>query len=167
MKRRAKITLVLGGFAALMTLVAVTVAASGGGLPGAVLAHFGHGGPMSHHHQHMAELVQELELDDRQRQHIEAIHDILMDRWTAVGGQHEAHLTALIERREGGELDVAEARQVVDQHLDALRHMAYGVSDQLVALANGLDARQRDTLLEHLRQARSHVPHRGHGSHGH
>lgn len=124
---------------------------------------FGHGGHAAHFHHAMSHLVDELELDAAQQVHLENIHQAVSSRHRSMAEEHMAHVSGLAERIERGELDGAEARAMVDRHLEGIHLTAYTVVDEMVALVNGLDDDQRAVLVEHLEEAKAHGEHfRGH-----
>lgn len=150
----------------LVTAVGLTVAATGGGSgeeEGGFFQHLHemghhlhHGG---HHHGGMDQLIEQLELTPDQRQHLEKVHEIL----GTFGSEGHGSLAELHEQLVGqvvqGEIETGAVRAIVDVHLEQVRDMAYAVTDELIALVNGLDATQRETLLAHLRE-------HGEGHHG-
>ena len=109
--------------------------------------HHLHGG---HHRNPMAELIDDLELDAEQREHLEAIHHIL----GAFGSPGHGSMTEiheqLIERFEAGSMDRGEVRSLVDDHLEEIRVLLHGAADEMVVLVNSLDESQRQVLSEHL-----------------
>ena len=124
---------------ALVGTVSLTVIATGGGSGpqgGGFLSHlhqFGrhlHGG--TQHHDQMARLI------------------VGSFGSEGHGSMAELH-DQLVSQFEHGYIETAEIRQVIDGHVEQIREVAYVVTDELVALVNGLDAKQRETLLAHLR----------------
>ena len=170
MAKRTLQVLAIFAALALVGLVGLTVTASSGGSgdgddEGGLMrhlhdmAHHLHRG--EHHHHHMAQLIEQLELTPEQLRHLEKVHEIVGAFGTEGHGSMAELHEQLVAEVEQGELDAYEIRSIVDGHLDQLRDMAYGVADEVVALVNGLDATQRQTLLAHLRETV------GEGHHGH
>ena len=152
------IALLVGGFA--LTAGAAGPFGEGGFFASHLGGHFGghgggHGHRAAHAHHAIAHLIDDLDLDASQQLHIDAIHETLMSRHQEMASGHDEHLSALIERIETGELDVDEARQVVDAHLTVAQHTAYTVLDELVPLVNSLDDTQRELLVDHLEQVQT------------
>jgi len=124
-----------------------------------------HGGGHGHHGKeglwhHMSELVKQLELSQEQTERLEAIHRSLETHHggKADGSTAELH-EQLVEQFEQGYIDADAVRGMIDQHLAEIRTMAYSVTDELLALVNSLDERQREIVLAHLQG--------DHGGHGH
>ncbi len=119
----------------------------------------------NHHQNPMAGLIEELELNPDQLQRLEKIHKTF-----GTFGQEDPRAmidlhNRLIEQFEQGKVETGEIRHVIDGHLDQIREMAYGVTDELISLVNGLDARQREVLLTHIRDKHDgDNVHHGHGS---
>ena len=112
------------------------------------LGHHLHGG--GHHQDHMAEVIEQLELTPEQLQRLEKIHEII-GRYGSEGHGSMAELhEKLVAQFEQGHVETDEIRLVVDGHVDEMREMAYAVTDELIALVNGLDATQREIMLSHL-----------------
>jgi hypothetical protein len=65
----------------------------------------------------------------------------------------------MITRVAQGELDADGVRALIDGHLEEMRSVAYAVTDELVALIDGLDSGQREILLQHLQG--NHAGHEG------
>lgn len=106
-----------------------------------------------HAHQAIGALIQRLDLNDDQEKHIEAIHHIMAERLHAAPEAHRSHVKIFLGRVESGYIDPMEARQTVDAHINQMRHNAYRVTDEMVALINSLDSTQREILVEHLQEA--------------
>ena len=123
----------------------------------------GHGGG---HFGQMAELVDQLELTEDQARHFENIHSIVGSYGKSGHDSMNVLHTSLMEQFEQGYVDNAEIRKTIDEHVDQLRSMAYDATDELVALVNGLDERQRGIVLEHIEAAKRGGAGREHG-HGH
>ena len=124
------------------------------------LGHHLHGG--GHHQDHMAGLIEQLELTPDQLQRLEKIHEI-MGAYGSKGSGSMAELhDRLLAQFEQGHIETDEIRQVIDGHVEQMRETAYSVTDELIALVNGLDARQREIVLTHLQgnreQHHSHNP---------
>ena len=79
----------------------------------------------------------------------------------ADGSMVELH-NQLVEQFEQGDIEAEPIRQMIDQHLEEIRTMAYSATDDLTALVNSLDAEQREIVLAHLQG-----DHAGHGGLGH
>ncbi len=127
--------------------------------------HLHHGGS---HPNGMMPLVERLELTPEQFQHLLKVHEII----GACGGEGHADLEALHEQVvaqvAAGEVEVDGIHAMIDEHLEQMRGVAYGVADELVALVHGLDAKQREMLLAHLEGRHGgHGGSDGHGGHGH
>jgi len=113
------------------------------------------------HHQAMGQLIDELDLRPDQQRHMEKIHEI-------IGAAHDSgndpmarlHERLVTQYGQYGSLDSVELKQEIDGHVEEIRAVAYAFTDELVALVNGLDATQRETLLRHLQEADA-------GRHGH
>lgn len=156
-KKTLQIVAILAAVA-LAGLVGFSVAAAGGGSgdeDGGFLQHLhamGHHLHHGDHHDFMAQLIEQLELTPDQQQHLDKAHGIL----EAFGSDGHASLIELHEQLVGqveqGDLETDAVRAIVDEHLEQIRSMAYGVTDELIALVNGLDATQRESLLAHLRE---------------
>jgi Spy/CpxP family protein refolding chaperone len=166
----ARRTLQIGALLAALALagiVGLTVTAGdGGGAGGGFLRHLhemAHHMHQGGHHNHMAEVVERLELTPDQLKHLENVHEIVGsfgdDGHASMADLHR-QLVAQVER---GGLDTAEVRGIVDGHVEQIRAMAYAVADEVIALVNGLDATQRETLLEHLREPLAKGDHGDHG----
>jgi Spy/CpxP family protein refolding chaperone len=164
------------GLAALLVVAGLAgtgaVLANGGQLAASMLAvaHGAHGSPgggVGGGHAGMIRFISELDLDEEQLQHLEAIHGIVDE----VQGRIDpsAHAQRILGKLESGqEFDPAEARALVDQHLEQMRVTAYSVTDELTALANSLDDSQRALLAEHMRDAMAaHEDGEGHAAHMH
>ncbi len=109
-----------------------------------------HGG--GHHQNPMAGLIEDLELNQDQLKRVEKIHEIMGSfGHREPGSMVELH-NRLIAQLEDGQIDAAEIHQVIDDHVEQIRAMAYGVTDELTALVNELDAGQRETLMDHVQQ---------------
>ena len=143
---------------ALVGTVSLTVIATGGdseskGEGGFLrqlhaLGHNLHGG--GHHQDHMAEVIEQLELTPEQLQRLEKVHEIIGSYGSdGHGSMAELH-EKLVAQFGQGHVEADEIRLVIDGHVDEMREMAYAVTDELVALVNGLDATQREILLTHL-----------------
>ncbi len=163
---------------ALVGTVSLTVAATGDGseekdgggflrhLHEMVGQHLHHG---SHHQDHMAGVIEQLELTPDQVQRLERVHEI----FGAFGSEGHASMAEvheqLVAQVEQGYVDTGEVRRVIDGHLEQMRELAYAVTDELIPLVNELDATQRETLLTHLQGNRQagHQAHQGHPGHGH
>jgi Spy/CpxP family protein refolding chaperone len=144
-------------FVALVGTVGMTVkAVNDSGSPGSAggFSHHMHGG--GHHPDPMAALIEELELNPDQQQQLDKIHEILRGYH---GGEHNPMSrlhNELVSQFERGSLDALQIRQVVDEQVEQMREMAYLATDELVALVNGLDNRQREILLQHFEEAKDH-----------
>ncbi len=57
----------------------------------------------------------------------------------------------LVTQFERGYIEPREIRGFIDGHVEQIRGMAYAVTDELIELINGLDEKQREILLAHLR----------------
>jgi hypothetical protein len=97
----------------------------------------------------MHALIEALELTPAQRRHLERIHEIL-ESGGAPGDMAELH-RSLVGQLAADELDGAAIRRVVDEHVERMRRTIDAVTDEIVALVDGLDERQREMLREHLR----------------
>lgn len=119
-----------------------------------------HGG--GHHGDPMGQLIEELKLTPAQQQQVEKIQQLM----SAHHGRGAEPMAALheqfVEQLREGDLDADRVKQSIDAQIDRMRETAYSLTDELVELVNGLDAEQRETLLNHFRQAERS----GHG-HGH
>jgi len=119
-----------------------------------------HGG--GHHKDHMGQLIDQLDLTPDQLQHLDKIHEII----GSYGGKSHGSMAELhddlVAQFERGYVETDEIRQVIDGHVEQMRVTAYAVTDELVALINGLDEKQREIVLAHLQGAPE-----GHHGHGH
>ena len=119
-----------------------------------------HGG--GHHDDHMAGLIDQLELTPAQLQRFEKIHEIIgASGCEDPGSMAELH-DQLVEQFEQGHVGTEEIRRTIDGHVEQIRHTAYAATDELIALVNELDANQREILLTHLQgnqeKHHSHTP---------
>jgi Spy/CpxP family protein refolding chaperone len=113
-----------------------------------------------HHMDHMARLIEELELTPDQQQRLEKLHEIFgAYHRQGSGSMIELH-NNLVEQFERGRLETDEIRRTIDEHVEQIRETAYAGMDELVALVNGLDARQREIMMTHLQGNQA-----GHDSH--
>ena len=115
---------------------------------------FAHGGGHGHGHdahRAMHRLIDALELDDDQVASLRAVHGV-MDRLHHGGGPSE-HVHNLALKVYSDQLDTGGVRQMIDEHVEALRHQGYRLGDALVALIDSLDARQREVVDQHLAEA--------------
>ncbi len=111
---------------------------------------------------HMGELVNQLDLSEEQTQRLDALHrSFESHRGMADGSMAELH-DQLVEQFEQGDIEADPIRQMIDQHLEEIRTMAYSATDDLTALVNSLDEKQREIVLAHLQG-----DHAGHGGRGH
>jgi len=112
------------------------------------LGHYVHGG--AHHQNHMAGLIEQLELTPDQLQRLEKVHEIIGTYGSeGPGSMAELH-DKLVAQFEQGQVETDEIRLVIDGHVEQIRDVAYAVTDELIALVNELDATQREIMLEHL-----------------
>ena len=154
---------------ALVGTIGLTVMATGGesgGRPGDFLSHLHklgnhlHGG--EHHNDHMSRLIEQLDLSPDQLQRLERVHEILGAHGSEQSGTMAELHDRLVAQFEQGYVEPDEIRQVIDGHVEQIRDVAYDVTDELIALINGLDARQREIVLAHLQGNNG-----GHPGHGH
>ena len=103
------------------------------------------------HHEAMAQLIQQLELTPEQHRHLERIHELMeaTHHGSGPGSMAELH-DKLVAQCADGEVEAADLRPVVDEHVEQVRGVLYTLTDEFVALVQGLDARQRQILKEHL-----------------
>lgn len=157
-KTRFQIVAILAALA-VVGMVGLTGTAAGGGSGDEEGGFMRHLHEMAHHlhhgedhHRHMARVIEQLELTPDQLRHLENVHEVV-GSYGSEGHASMAELhEQLVARVEEGELDTYEIRSIVDGHIEQIRAMAYAVTDEVVALINGLDATQRETLLAHLRE---------------
>ncbi|MCP4902660.1 MAG: Spy/CpxP family protein refolding chaperone [bacterium] len=150
---------------ALVGMVGYVTAGPGGKLFTHGGGHFGGGAGM---HCVMSGLIEELDLSESQHQYLENAHKVVEERVHAAMGDHGAHAEAILAQLESGDVNSAEVRQAIDEHIEAAREIAYSVSDELVAFVNSLDEEQRAKLTEHLKKAHEHAKEHhgsGHGIH--
>lgn len=155
---------------ALAGSIGLTVMATGDGSEGengGFLQHLHRVGNHMHggagHHDQMSALIDELQLTPDQLQRLERVHEIIGNAHHGDGRGTMAVLhEQLMAQIEQGRIESDEIRLVIDSHVEQIRTMAYAVTDELIELANGLDARQREILLAHLRENSN-----GHDSPGH
>ncbi len=107
-------------------------------------------------HDRMADLIEQLELTPDQVQRLESVHRIGWQGPNPHASMAELH-DLLVTQFEQGRVEGAEIRRFIDEHVEQIRLMAYDATDELVALVNSLDERQRGIVREHLQ---------GHGSRG-
>jgi len=150
--------------AALVGAAGLTVMATGsdtegkgGGFMGR-LAHHLHGG--DHHMGQMAQLIEELELTPDQQQRLEKLHEIFGAYHSQGSGSMFKLHNELVEQFRRGDLETDEIRRTIDEHVEQIRETAYAGTDELVALVNGFDARQREIMMTHLQGNQA-----GHDSH--
>ena len=147
-----------------VTLAIVASGGEAGGQDGGFFRHLHKLGQHLHggggHHDHMAQVIEQLELTPDQMQRFEKIHEIV----GSFGGGEDSAMVglhdSLVTQFEQGYVGTDEIRQAIDAHLEEFRGLAYAVTDELVALINELDESQREVLLKHLKGAKS-------GDHGH
>ena len=155
------------GAVALVTMAGLTFIATAGGSEGPSSEFFRHIHKLGHHlhgggdhHDQMARMIEQLELTPEQYQRLENVHEIIgTDGSEEPGAMAELH-DKLMAQVEQGQVENAEIRRLIDGHVEQIRERAYAVTDELIALVNGLDATQREKLLAHLRGAHQ----RGHGN---
>ncbi len=112
--------------------------------------HGGHGHHGGGFWYHANELVNQLDLSPEQTERLEAIHRTFESfGGMAHGSMAEIH-DQLVEQFEQGYIETDAVRQTIDEHLAEIRTVAYSVTDDLLALVNGLDAGQREIVLTHL-----------------
>ena len=121
--------------------------------------HHLHGG--GHHQDPMARLIDQLELTPDQLQRVDRVHEIIGTYGSEGSGSMAELHDQLVTQFEQGHVETDEIRQVIDEHVDQIRHMAYAATDELIALVNGLDANQREIVLAHLQG--DHQEHHGSG----
>ena len=120
--------------------------------------HGGHGfGNAAAHHVAMMRLISSLDLSDSQQGHIESIHEILDSERQKLPAIHAEAIGWMLGNLETGSIDREEVRSKIDLHAQALRHIGYQVTDELIALFDSLDSEQRAILAEHLEEAREHA----------
>ena len=111
--------------------------------------HDGHGGH-EEHAEAMKRIIEELDLSPEQLRHVERVGELLTAQHARgiepIRKLHEL----LLEQLRLGHMDAAEIKRAVDEDLERMRQTAHDVTDELVALAKGLDATQREKLLRHL-----------------
>jgi hypothetical protein len=140
--------------ASLAGLTYLAMAQDGGVLRG-VARHL-HGGTAPHgggHHEKMAQIIEQLELRPEQHRHVERIHELMeaTHHGSGAGSMAELH-ERIVTQCMDGEVTSADLRLVVDAHVEQVRGVLYAITDEFAALVEGLDARQREILQEHLRE---------------
>ena len=133
---------------------AVVVSGDSVGEGGGLIAHLHHMVGQHLHggggqHDHSAQIVERLNLTPDQLQRFEKINEIVESYGD---GGHAAMMELheeLVTQFERGEVRTAEIRRVIDGHITEPA-VASALTDELVALVNGLDDTQRGILLEHL-----------------
>lgn len=165
-KGTVSIVAIIAGLA-LAGALGVTVGGSdgsGGGFIGHLnkLGHHLHGG--DHHHDQMTQLIEQLALTPDQHRHLEKVHEIIGNHGRGEPGPMVELHEQLMAQFQEGQIENEEIRRTIDDHVEQIRQMAYDVTDELVALVNGLDAAQRETLMAHLQgtQDSSHGDAHGH-----
>ncbi len=123
------------------------------------LGSFLHGS--AHHQDPMADLIEQLELTPDQLQRLEKIHEIIGTYGREGHGSMAELHGKLVEQFEKGHVGTDEIRQLIDEHVEQIRGMAYAVTDELITLVNELHGRQREIMLAHLQGN-----HEGRHSHG-
>jgi hypothetical protein len=153
---------------ALVGTVSLTVVATDDDSPGPVggffrhlheLGHHLHGD--NHHQDPMAQLIEQLELTPDQLRRLEKIHEIIGASGSEEPGAMAALHDQLVGQFEQGHVETDGIRRAIDGHVEQIRDTAYAVTDELIALLNGLDATQREIVLAHLQG--NHEEHHGHG----
>ncbi len=109
-----------------------------------------HGAEMGHHMSHIVQLVEQLNLTEAQYAHFERVHEILGEGHESMAELHQQLMAEL----EDGYVETGSVRQIIDQRVEGMRTMAYGLSDELISLIDGLDAEQRETLMAHIEEAK-------------
>ena len=122
--------------------------------------HGRHGGGGFWHH--MGELVNQLELSQEQTERLEAIHRTFESLGSKADGSMTELHDQLVEQFEQGYIEADAVRPMIDEHLAEIRTVAYSVTDDLFALVNSLDEKQREIVLAHLKGG-----HAGHSDLGH
>jgi len=136
--------------------VAVVVSGDSAGQESGLIAHLHHmvgqhlhgGGGQA---DHSTQIIKGLNLTPDQVQRFEKINEIVESYGN---GGHEAMMALheeLVTQFERGEVSTAEIRRVIDGHITEPA-VASALTDELVALVNGLNDTQRAILLEHLPQ---------------
>ena len=103
-----------------------------------------------HHMDQMTRLIEQLELTPDQMQRLEKLHEIIGSYGSEKSGSMAELHDRLVTQFEQGRLETDEIRGVIDGHVEQIREMAYAGTDELIALVNGLDSRQREIVLTHL-----------------
>jgi hypothetical protein len=121
----------------------------------AVKLHDGHGaghdGKDGGQHEEMAKLIEQLELTPEQRRHLERIHELMEAAHHGSGpGSMAALHDKLLAECADGQVQSADLRPAVDEHVEQVRGVLYSITDEFAALVQGLDARQRRILRDHL-----------------
>ncbi|MCP4895703.1 MAG: Spy/CpxP family protein refolding chaperone [bacterium] len=136
---------------------------------GKLFAHGGgHFGGAAGMHCMMKDFIEELDLTETQHQYLENAHTVVQEQLHAAMSDHGAHADAILAQLESGDINSAEVRLAIDEHIEAARGIAYSVSDELVAFVNSLDDEQRAKLTEHLKKAHENAKEHhgsGHGIH--
>jgi len=114
-------------------------------------------------HDRMADLFDEMQLTDAQRQHLTKIHEAV----ETVGHNPQMSMEQLHGQLMGqfmeGHVDAELITGMIDSHLEEMRSTAYQVTHQLVELVNGLDGKQREILMQHVNQMHGDADGHGHG----
>jgi len=109
-----------------------------------------HPSPTGSHMAQVAQLIHELDLTDAQQARFERIHEILGARdHEDPAGMIELH-EKLMAQFEAGQVETGELHDAIDAHLEQIRKMAYGVTDEMIGLINDLDEEQREQLQTRL-----------------
>lgn len=111
----------------------------------------GHGRGGGHgFHQSARALLAKLDLREDQQVYVESLHETLMDLKHAHAEHGPEHLHQVLQRMANDDLEPAEGRAMVDEHIEHLRAFGYRISDDLTGLAASLDDDQRAQMVEHF-----------------
>ena len=160
---RGRTLYTIASIVAVALVATVTVAFTASGVPAGherglighlhELAQQLHGGGA--HGDPMTQLIEQLDLRPDQLRRVERISELV---GTQPSGAHQSMQELheqLITRLGRGQVGTDAIRQIVDRHFTEPA-VASALTDELVALANGLDDAQREMLLEHLPRAGGH-----------
>ncbi len=110
-----------------------------------------HSGMYGGMHHRIGRFIEELDLSEEQRGYLETMRHTLLDGFSAHGEGRAAQRAQLLAAVDNGTLTVAEIEGLIDEHLDAMKAVAYDVAEPLAALLNSLDEEQRAMMVDHIK----------------
>jgi len=127
-------------------------------------------GPLGHGaaiHWVVGEIIEDLNLSPSQQERLDRIHAIVQAKIDEVHATHEDEHAWLREQVALGQVDQAQVRAAIDEHVEGFRATAYQVGDELTVFLNSLDESQRATLLAKLDRLHDSLKQAHDGKHGH